>query len=248
MTTMFNCQPLNNNQPNKSCIFEGISPCREQISHVICNAHAAIFGLINKTASYHDGDNDIWTKIVTYNASSNNVSIPLFMDSNSKILMSEIRAFCINACNNYPSIKVEPLSSRIACLMGVSMNSAPEFCNKSWFDDPNSRLIIRNNTGNIQYFKDLPLLHKNLFYYINASNIRNSKANTETYLVPNLSLTRNDSSDSYAFVIPNKKNLLKYTDKPDCVATPLVLDGIREVLQHSGDRTFTPIHNNFIGC
>lgn len=246
MTSLFTCQSLNNNnQQPKTCIFEGISPCREQISHVVCNAHAALFGLIYKTASYHDGENDIWTKIETYISSSNNINIPLFMDSNSKILMSEIRAFCINACNNHPSIKVEPLSARIACLMGVSMNSAQDYCRKSWFDDPNSALVIRNNTGDIQYFKDLPQLHKYLFYYINASNIRNSKTDTETYLVPNLSLTHNDSSDSYSFIVPNKKNILKYTDNPDCIATPLVLDGIKEVSQSSGDLTFTPIHNNY---
>nr|DBA13062.1 TPA: vp39 [Oryctes rhinoceros nudivirus] len=246
MSSLFACSPANAaKQQSKTCIFEGVSPCRDQVSHVICNAHSAIFGLINKTASYHDGDNDIWTKIVTYNSSSNNICIPLFLDSSSKIMMSEIRAFCINACNSYPTIKVEALSGRIACLMGVSMNNAQDFCRKSWFDDPNSALIIRNNTGSIQYFKDLPPLHKYLFFYINASNIRNSKADTETYLVPNLSLTRNDSSDSYSFIIPNKKNILKYTDKPDCIATPIVLDGIREVAHHVGDRTFAPIQNNF---
>lgn len=245
MTSLFTCQPLNNAQQPKTCIFKGVSPCQDQVSHVICNAHAAIFGLINKPASYKNGDNDVWTKIHTYNVSSNNVSIPLFMDSNSKILMSEIRSFCINACHNYRNITVEALITRISCLMGVNINSAQDFCNKSWFDDPGSALIIRNNSGNIQYFKDLPQLHKYLFYYINASNIKNTASRSETYLVANLSLTRNDSSDTYAFVIPNKSYILKYTDDPDCVATPLVLDGIREISSSAADRTFKPIHNDF---
>lgn len=242
MTSLFTCQPTNSQQPPKTCIFEGISPCRDHVSHLICNSHAQLFGLINKTASYHDGDNDVWTKIVTYVSASNNITIPLFINSNGTILMSDIQTFAINACNNNPNIKVDALATRISCLMGISMTS--QHCNKGWFDEPNSALIIRNNSGRIEYLKELPQLHKCLFYYINASNIQNTRGGVVTYLIPNLSLTRDDSEDKYSFVIPNKKNILKYTDKPDCVATPLVLDGIREVSQSNEDRTFTPIQNN----
>lgn len=244
MSSIFACQPTNVKQNIKTCILEGVSPCRDHVSHLICNAHAAIFGLVYKTASYHDGNNDIWSKIVTYNGSSNNISIPLFLNSKRDILVGEIYTFCVNACNTFTGIKVEALVSKISCLMGIRLSNGAE-CNMSWFDDINSALIIRNNSGDVQYYKDLPQLHKCLLYFVNASNIRNVNANSETYLIPNLSLTKNESSDTYSFVVPNKKGVLKYTDKPDCVATPLVLDGIRDITQFVGDRTFSPINNNF---
>lgn len=242
MASLFACRP-DTAQQTKSCVLFGVSQCRDQVSHVICNAHASIFGLINKTVSYHDGENNQTTKIVTYISASNNVSIPLFMDSHSKISIGEIQAFAINACNLHPEIKVDKLASQIACLMGVNMRMH-DYCPKSWFDDANSALIIRNSSGKVQYFKSLPQLHKCLFYFVNASNIRHSNI-SETYLVPNLSLTRNDSSDTYSFIVPRKNNILKYTNHPDCVATPVVLDGIREVSQHSGDKTFTQIGAGF---
>ncbi|ATY70230.1 OrNV vp39-like protein [Tomelloso virus] len=246
MASTFSCQPKTNNEPNKICIFQGVGSCdnRDHVSHLICNAHAAMFGLVNRLVSYHDGENNTWTKIVTYALSTSNINIPLFLDSKNNILMSEINAFAINVCNNYPNFKVNDLASRIACLMGLNMSSIQDICKKSWFDDYDSALIIRNNTGQMQYFKDLPQMHKCLFYFINASNIKNPKSNVESYLISNLSLTRNDSSDTYSFLIPNKQNMLKYNGKPDCAATPLVLDGIRIVSDYIGDRSFRPLAGN----
>lgn len=247
--SLFMCNPSQKPQQTKHCIFRGIGNCRDQVSHIICNAHSEMFGLIHKTATYYNGENDSWTKIVTYATSSNNLNIPLFLDSNRKILMRDIRAFSINVCNNFPSIRasVDELVSRIACMMGVNWASGQSCGFKNWFDDVNSAIIIRNSTGNVQYFKHLPPLHKALFYYINASNIKNIKSDVETNLLANLSLTHNDSTDTFTFVIINKKLILKYTDKPDGVWTPLVLDGIREISQNVEDLTFTPIDDSYLG-
>lgn len=243
MSSTFTCLPLSNTKQQNVCMFEGVSQCRDHVSQVICNAHALLFGLINKPTHYHNGDNDVYSKIVTYAAASNNINIPLFMDSNNKILMSEIRAFARNIGSNFSSINSAVFEERIACLMGLNMVPNQPLCRNTWFDDPGSAIIIRNSDAQIQYFNELPHMHKALFQYVSASNIRSAQSDTETYLIVNLSLTRNDSEDKYAFVTPNKATLLKYTDRPGCVATPLVMDAIQSVLHSTADRVFKPIYD-----
>lgn len=244
MASLFSCQQLSTYNPAKTCIFSGVSRCEDRVSPLICNRHAAIYGLINIVAHYHDGDNNSWSKIVTYAHSTSNINIPLFTDSNNKVNMNEVSAFCINAHNNFPDINYERLIRCMTSLLEIDATSCFIDCSKSWYDDIGSFLLVKNNTGSIQFFKELPLLHKCLFYFINASTIRNIKAESETYLVPNLVLTRSDSDDTYAFTVPNKKLLLKYTDKPNCVATPLVINGIREISYKQTDRVYKPITTN----
>lgn len=245
MASLFGCQP-DTAKPSKSCVLYGVSPCRDQVSHVICNEHSEIFGLINKTASYRDGNNNDSVKIVTYISATNNIHIPLFMDSTSKISLGEIQSFSLNAYNANKGINSQKLAAAIACLMGLD-SSVRSYCPNSWFDDTNSALIIRNNTGEVQYFQSLPQLHKCLFHFAIPSIISQPNS-SKTFIVPNISLTRSDSSDSYVFVVPKKDNILKYTEHPDCVSTPVVLDAIRHIPVRSRDKTFTQIGGNFGIC
>jgi len=247
MSSFFSCQSQFNNGPEqRKCAFEGVSPCRDHVSHLICNAHSRLFGLVHQPANYCTDAGDVWSKINVYAASQNSLSIPLFMDNTSKVLMSEIKTFTMTVCNRVPSIKVDVFQDRIAYLLGVNMYGNIPDCNQSWLSEPNSALIVRSRNENVQYYNNLPQLHRILLFYANASNIRNSNTGSTIYLIPNLSLTYNSSSDTFAFVVPNKKILLKYTDNPNCIATPIVLDGRREIISNSNDQTFRPIHRPVI--
>lgn len=241
---LFSCPPP---KTEKNCIFRGIGPCRDQVSHLICNAHAELFGLTYATCSYVNGNNDTWTKINTYVSSTTSLYIPLFIDNQNTLLVNEIRSFCINAANLY-SVRVEELEQRIGCIMGVNLYAKADNCIKSWLDEPDSALILRHNDANIQYFRDCPTLHKMLFYYTQPSYIKNTTTGTQIYSVANLSLTYNDATNTYAFVVPNKSILLKKTNKPDCMATPLTLDAIRHSVQQTHDRVIRPILNNNVFC
>lgn len=243
--SLFSCPPQ---EVKKRCAFQGIGPCREQISHLICNAHAELFGLTYATASYVNGNNDTWTKINTYVSATNNLHIPLFMDAENRILSKDIRTFAINVANTYSFVRVDEFQARIACYMGVNLYAGNEHCIRSWFDEPSSGIILRRNNAEILYFRELPPLHKILFYYTQPSYIRNTSTDTRIYTVPNLSLTYNETTNSFAFVVPNKSILLKKTDRQDCVATPVIIDAVREIAQDTKDRIIQPIINNMITC
>lgn len=247
MSTLFaTCGPYTENRIQKYCVFKDIGPCRDLVNPRICNGHAEYFGLTYRIVTYHNGNNETWTKLVTYVSAVSSLYIPLFLDSTNKVLLSEIRAFAINTQSSYPNIRVEEFQERLACMMGITAFANIQDCHTSWLEDPTSTLVVRKN-GNIQFFNDLPLLHRILFGCSDASNVRNTDAGTYTYLVANVSLTYNEATASYAFVIPNKSILLKWTNKPNCVATPVVLDAIRESNKKIQDRVFTPI-NNRVSC
>lgn len=237
----FGCVP-SRRQPTKYCILEGVGACADYVSHLICNKHALIFKLTYKSASYQNGDNDTWSRINTYAATNTTFNLPLFLDRTNKVLMSEIRSFAISVANEFRGYNVDELQDRIACLMGVNgFNN--KMCIRGWLDEPTSQVIVRSNTG-IGFYSDVPLLHKCLFYYMHASNLRNTgNVASQIYLIPSISLTYNEVNNSYAFVMPNKKLVLKYTDRNDCVATSLVLDAVREVTESQNDITIRPVRN-----
>lgn len=243
MSSIFSCVQYNDNRLLKSCAFSGVSPCRDQVAPRICNGHAEYFGLTYRIVTYHNGDNETWTKIVMYISAVSSLHIPLFLDASNKILLNEIRAFAINTQSNFPNIRLEEFQDRIACLMGLNAFGNNQDCHLSWLDEPTSTVVVRRS-GTIQFLSELPPLHRILFSCAEASNIRNTEAGTYTYLVANVSLTYNEASGSFAFVVPNKSIVLKWTNRQNCVATPLVLDSIRLANQKSQDRIFTPISDN----
>lgn len=243
MSSIFSCVQYNESRIQKSCAFAGVSPCRDQVAPRICNGHAEYFGLTYRTVTYHNGDNETWTKIVTYISAVSSLHIPLFLDATHKVLLNEIRAFAINTQSNFPNIRIEEFQDRIACLMGLNAFGNSQDCYLSWLDDATSTVVVRRS-GSIQFLNELPALHRILFSCSEASNIRNTDANTYTYLVANVSLTYNEASGSFAFVVPNKSIVLKWTNRPNCVATPLVLDSIRLSNKKTQDRVFAPIAND----
>ncbi|AUQ44003.1 vp39-like protein [Esparto virus] len=249
--SLFTCQSAYNNSSSRGspqCVFEGVSPCRDQVSHLICNEHSRLFGLIHQPASYCTDSGDVWTKINLYSASQNSLNIPLFMDINGKILMSEIKNFSINVCTRFPNINITEFQARIANLLGVQMYGISPDCDQSWLSEVTSSLIVRNNANGAYYYQNVSRLHKILFYYANVSNVRNSNTNTAIYLVPNLSLTYNNSSNVLSFIVINKKILLRYTDDPNCVATPIVLDGRRDISTGDQDQTIQRIAQPAMIC
>lgn len=225
---MFSCHQYDD-VPRKTCRFKDVSPCRDQVSKHICNEHARIFGLAYRVVSYTNGNNDCWSSIESYICSNSNFHLPLFIDTNCEVLMSEIQSFALAACNTFPNIKLKGLEDAIACLMNLS--AYDNNCTfGGWLDDENTRLIVQNQDG-VQGLSYIPPLHRLLFHHSKPSLTRNSVDGSQIYLVPNVSLqydVSNSTAATYHFVVPNKEYVLKYTDNPDCVATPLVLNAIRK--------------------
>lgn len=245
---MFSCM---NDQPERarSCYFKGVSPCREMVSKYICNEHAELFGLTYELVDYTDGNNENWSKIVTYICSSANFHLPLFFNSSNEILVNEIHSFALTICNNHPNVKLEEFENRIACLMGVSA-----FENKcsfgGWLDDSSSEIIVQE-PNNVSVLTYLPQLHKMLFHYTMPSITRNSANEHQSYLVPSLSLEynmNNPSSNTYHFIIPNKKIVLKKTKRQNSVATPIVINAIRRFKTNDQLKAFKPMKAPTLTC
>lgn len=240
---MFSLYTENFNERNKKCLFNKVSACRTQISKYICNEHASLFGLTYKLANYQNGHNDAWTSIDMYISAPSNLNIPLFVDARGEVLTSEIHAFAISACINYPNINVEELENVIGYLLGLTA-----FENRhtfdGWLEDRSTKIIVQDN-GVVRSLSQLPALHRMLFHYAKPSTIVNVDA-SQTYLIPNVSLeydTANTNSATYRFVMVNRALTLKYTNKSDCVATPVVLNAIRENTTEPKSRAFKPMAN-----
>lgn len=243
---MFSCFNDANLQQKKTCRFKDVSPCRDLVSTYICNEHASIFGITYKTASYQNGNNDVWNNIESYISSQANFSLPLFLDSHGEILLSEIHTFAMAACNTHPNIRVEALKNTIACLMGL--NAYDKNCSLGgWLDDSKTKIILQDRENKPKTLENLPPLHKMLLHYSKPSvTMLNSEDKSQIYLVPNLSLQyeiNNSTHPTYRFIVPNKKVLLKWTNKADCVATPIVLNAIRESAPRNAVRSFKTLSN-----
>jgi hypothetical protein len=225
---MFSLYAETFNDQNKKCIFNRVSTCKTQISKYICNEHAALFGITYNLSNYQNGNNDSWTSIDMYISAPSNLNIPLFIDTNGEILTSEIHSFAVSACLNYPKINVEELENTIGYLLGLTA-----FDNRhtfdGWLEDQSTSVIVQDN-GVVRSLYPLPPLHRMLFHYAKPSTIVNVD-NSQTYLVPNVSLEydlSNTNVSTYRFVMVNRALTLKYTNKVDCVATPIVLNAIRK--------------------
>lgn len=228
----------------QQCIFSRVSACRDFVGEMICNHHLGMFSLVNKPKTYRNGDNDQWTKISLYHTETGNLNIPLFTTKDHKILMEEIRNFVRNVCTNYPGINAGELESCIAKYMGGSPMFSQAHCTTGWLDDATNRVIIRNPTSvTAQYLQIVPYLHKVLFTYAQASNIINDTTGSQILLIPNVTLTSNEMNNSFVFTVINKKNILRHTDDPDCVSTPIILDAYRTIRQSNDDIVISPLVN-----
>lgn len=228
----------------RMCIFEGVSPCRDQVSHVICNAHSRLFGLIHKSNSYRNDSGLEWVKINVYAMSQNSLTIPMFIDNYNKVLMSEIKNFTMNVCNKNPNIRVDVLQDRIAHLVGINLFGPDLECEPSWLSEASTNVLIHKRDDNA-FLTELPQLHRLLLFYANPSNIKNESTGSGVYLIPNLTVVLNEQSNMFTFVVPTPNILLKYTDDSGCVATPLVIDALRVRKIMTSDRIYQPVHRPY---
>lgn len=237
-------------KPLKTCIFEGVGRCQDQVAERICNAHCLPFSLLHSTASFENGNNETWSRIVVYATTNQAINIPLFRSADNVTSLEEIRNFSMNVQNNFPEFKAELFAARLECLMAVGDYGTFNNCTtlQSWFNGPHNKLTIRTRDG-LKYYKSsqLPFLHKALLSHIDASNVVKMKTNQNnivevqgiTYQIPTIILTLNDSNNMLAFKVTNGQVLLKKTDKNDNIATPLVLTGVRSINDDETQKTFS---------
>ena len=226
----------------KMCIFKAVSACNDYVHPLICNAHANLFGLQFEFASYCNGNNDVWSRIVTYVTANNTLNIPLFLSREGKILISEIRAFALTTCNTFPNINIDKFQEIISC--NVGLNPFQGDCRLGgWLDEPATRVLCNDENNTIRIIEGLPRLHKILFQFTIPSIVKNTADNREIYSIPNVWLVANSASDTYNFTLFNKEIFLKRTERDFNVATPVVLMAISERSYSNNDKTFTPIVN-----
>lgn len=229
------------------CIYSGVSPCRDQVSQFICNAHARFHGLIYKIAHYTNGDNDTWSTINTYVHTMSNLNIPLFKTPDNVTMLAEIHNFTMSICQNYPGlVKRELLADKISCLLGI--NAISDACKiGGWLDEDSSYLFMRQPDGILRRFTNVPRLHKILFYYTKPSITVDG--NSQLFLTDNVLLTANSTTGGYSFNMIGKQLLLKHTNNDYCVATPIVLSGKRTTTNTTPTlHSFMPIRNNLAYC
>jgi hypothetical protein len=172
------------------------------------------------------------------------------LDSEDRIITDEINSFVRNIKDQRTSIKEEELRCAITGLLYTTDANALEIHHSvrnslaSWLGEENTNLIVQ--TPENQPVPDRPYatrmrpLHKILLYFAKPGLTKNVKTGTEIFLAANLTLSYNSSTDSYSFVMLNKDAILKYTDAQNCVATPIVLNGIREITQTTSNIIFKP--------
>jgi hypothetical protein len=172
------------------------------------------------------------------------------LDAEDRVLTDEINSFVKNVKDQRPSIKEDEFKCAINGLLfssdanALDVHSSVRYSFASWLGDDKTNLIVHSPDN--QAVSDRPYatrmrpLHKILLYHSKASLLKNIKTGSFNFLAPNLSLSYNASNDSYSFVMINKASILKYTDTPNCVATPVVLNAIREITQVAEDIVIKP--------
>lgn len=247
--SLFNCTPLTQmRRQDTACVFSSLGNCKEHVSKYVCNNHARIFGLVYKHVHYTDGDNEMVSRIVAYTSAVNNLSIPLFLDDDGKVLLNEVYTFATNVAHNYPNINADDLSNIIACNLGL--NAQEDVCKLGgWLDDPGSEIILHDvAAGELRYTNDIPKLHRILLHYSVPSLTWNETTQSHVYFVDNIGLSRCPVTGTYKFMLLNKQSVLKYTDHANCVATPLVLTGKHKIVSASQDRVFRQLNNRYVNC
>lgn len=237
--SLFTCESELFERSRQVCIYAGVSPCRDQVSDFICNAHAKFHGLVYKRAHYTNGDNDTWSKINTYVCSVGNLNVPLFKHRGI-VMLSEIHNFAMNVCQMYPGVRRDLLADKISCLLGI--NATSETCKiGGWLDSPTSALTKRTAENTLKFYNTIPRLHKILFYYTEPSTVAKPGTSDDNILLvraPNVELVYQANTNSYSFIVPEKKILLKYTNNDASIATPIVLSGRQWLNDDTGDRVF----------
>lgn len=214
----------------KRCVFASVSTCRDLVGDHICNAHLALFGLLIEEKDHTDGNNENYQHTNTYIISANALSIPLFEDTDGTIQMPVIHRFAKKVCNQFPNINKHNLTEVICKLVGVHFSGDYIDCDSTWLSLQSTGVICRNMVSS-RYLKRIPKLHQYLFEHTYMSNKTNVLTGKTTVRVANVTTMYNESDNMVSFTMIEacKPLTLKYTSNPVCVATPIILEGYREV-------------------
>ena len=216
---------------SRTCIYKGVGRCDEFEALLICNYHASWFDLYNYYRYFTNGMNDSWAKTETYARNVSNLWIPLFVDTDGTILMSEIRIFAEKIVKNDSTVKFNEVFERTAMLVGYTPT---EFLNhhlslsNCWLNKPSTLIILKTENDETAYIASskIPPLHKILFYHTYPSIVaKNYDEPPKAVMVEKLILTFKEEQRAYGFTLTNKPLVLKVTDpsNPRYSMTPLVL-------------------------
>lgn len=244
---MFSCASITKSAILQ-CPFKDVSPCYNQVSPYICNEHLQWFGLFAKRCDYTDGENNNTSRIEIYCTSYNSLRIPLFINPSGVYILDQINNFANEIKSKFNNVDTIKLCNALTCSVGLSNSRFLDNCLiGSWLNEPDVMLFVKDRNGELSTIdvKMLPNLHKILFWHVKPSCIRNRTTDSYTYSPHTLILKYEPSSDSYMFELENKSIVLKYTDNPDCVATPLVLCAIRYITKSKENIEYRPTASLF---
>lgn len=236
---MFDCGYANErSQIIRDCPFKTASPCMDFVpGSKICNRHMAPFNLKQVYTSYHDCNNEQWSKVALY--LTGNLNIPLFKNSPGVVDMLEIKSFAESVKYLYPEINLINFANSMACMMELS--AVQPMKTNSWLET--TEVYALDSDGSFIQMK-LPYLHRILFQFALPAYTKRP-GNTELdVLVANVILQYNPhsvDSTSYRFKVPThaKAITLISTDKENSVATPVVLLALHAGGNNTESRCFT---------
>lgn len=227
------------------CMFEKLGECSNQVSAFICNRHSSrYFGIVNETAHMTDGNNDEISCTVTYANSATSINIPLFWDPVTRVInMSEIRSYFRRVCGARNGIGNRENESELLCdviyqYMGMTsyVDKCPE---RTWYDDNEANCIIFFNktAETISYLKHLPTLHKLLFAFMPPSQTKDVDTDSFTIALETFGLVKENDKQP-TFKIINPANVYKKTRDVNCIASPLVMAGLKWTKEQSKTVTY----------
>lgn len=226
MAVFFNCL---DKKTKPSCILQGLgNQCIDHDVGEMCNNHLKIFSMQNRLTSYVDGHNNQKTRPETLYFSHNNLSLPLFRNKNNIVSTQQIHQFAKNA-EKLHLIDGTKLAQIISCYCGLNtyVDDLTPDC-RTWLDEEKNFVnFFDGNKVTKHLSKNLPRLHKLLLKHCYPSIVKNLKSDTTTYMLENVHFEYDNATDGYYLTLTNKDLLLKYTDQPNCVASPLVISGCR---------------------
>lgn len=223
---MYTCYYANDEQTRLSrrCYFRNTSPCMDFVpGSYICNRHMALFNLTQVYSSYHDCNNDQWSRVVLYVIG--NVDIPLFLLRNGSVNLQEIKNFAESVKYIFPEINVLNFANELSCMMELS--ASPPSKTHSWLENSSTEVYATDQNGEISNIK-LPFLHRVLFQFALPAYTQRPGELEQDVLIANMSLEFNSNIvnyESFSFKVPNyaKGMTLMKTDKENSIATPVIL-------------------------
>lgn len=225
------------------CMFES-TQCEDKLNPYICNFHAStIFHLLYKRVNYTDGNNESSSLIVTYFCSPSAFQLPLLMQSGG-IYMENVESYASSIVARCPNMDLDEVIN----ILFRHLDANAYHKTGGWFENEDSRVVMYNTSNNMLYsLPELPLLHRKLLCYCVPSLTINRVNNYQTYYVSNMQLVSDPATNKWSFVMMCKENVLKYTDHPDCVATPIVLLGQHILTAPNEALRIAPIENVNLG-